>query len=130
MNPRPLSPHLEVYHFGHTMALSFAHRIAGLCLAAGLCAGVYWLMSVAEGETAYERVTVLLSAWYFKVLLFGWLAAFCYHLVNGLRHLAWDAGFGLEKHQARRSAALVLGVALLACIVVGWMFCRQRWGAP
>ena len=130
MTQRPLSPHLAVYHFGHTMTLSIAHRLTGVWLAAGLCTLVYWLMSVAEGEMAYERATLLLSAWYFKVLLLGWLAAFCYHLVNGLRHLAWDAGFGLEKRQARRSAVLVLGVALVGCIVVACLFWCRRWGAP
>ena len=60
MTQRPLSPHLQIYHFGHTMALSIAHRLAGLCLAAGLCALVYWLMSVADGEPAYERATAML----------------------------------------------------------------------
>jgi len=130
MTQRPLSPFLEIYHFGHTMALSIAHRITGVWLAAGLCALVYWLMSAAEGEMAYERATALLSGWCFRVLLLGWLAAFCYHLVNGLRHLVWDAGFGLEKRQARRSAALVLAVALLAFIALACWFCCRRWGAP
>jgi succinate dehydrogenase / fumarate reductase cytochrome b subunit len=130
MNQRPLSPHLAVYHFGHTMALSIAHRLTGLWMAAGLCALVYWLMSAAEGESAYEHATVLLSGWVFRVLLLGWLVAFCYHLVNGLRHLAWDAGFGLEKLQARRSAVAVVGVTLLAVSVVACLFWCRRWGAP
>jgi succinate dehydrogenase / fumarate reductase cytochrome b subunit len=129
MSQRPLSPHLQIYHFGHTMALSIAHRIAGLWLAAGICVLVYWLISLADGEAAYERATTLLSAWYFRVLLYSWLAGFCYHLVNGLRHLVWDAGFGLEKRQARRSAALVLVLALVAFATAGCLFyCLQRGG--
>ncbi len=130
MSQRPLSPHLSIYHFGHTMALSIAHRIAGLWLAAGMCVLVYWLNSLADGEAAYERATTLLSAWYFRVLLFSWLAGFCYHLVNGLRHLVWDAGFGLEKLQARRSAALVVVVALTAFLVATWLFCTLHRGSP
>ena len=130
MTQRPLSPHLQIYHFGHTMALSIAHRIAGLWLAAGLCTLVYWLVSVADGEQAYEQATALLSAWYFRVLLLGWLAAFCYHLINGVRHLLWDAGLGLEKQQARRSAALVVLLALAAFAVVAWLFYRMQRGAP
>lgn len=130
MSQRPLSPHLQVYHFGHTMALSIAHRVAGLWLAAGLCALVYWLASVAEGEQAYEHATALLSAWYFRVLLFSFLAGFCYHFVNGLRHLLWDAGIGLEKAQARRSAVLVVVAALAAFLVAAWLFCTLQRGAP
>ena len=130
MTQRPLSPHLQIYHFGHTMALSIAHRIAGLWLAAGLCTLVYWLLSVAEGEQAYEHATAVLSAWYFRVLLFGWLAAFCYHLINGVRHLVWDAGYGLEKLQARRSAVLVVLLALVTFAVAAWLFFGMQRGAP
>lgn len=130
MSQRPLSPYLRIYRFGHTMAFSFAHRITGVWMAFGLCALVYWLMSAAAGELAYERATQLLSGWVFRVLLLGWLAAFCYHLVNGLRHLAWDAGFGLEKKQARVSAALVLLLALVAFIVLACLFCCPRGGTP
>jgi succinate dehydrogenase / fumarate reductase cytochrome b subunit len=129
MTPRPLSPHLRIYHFGHTMTLSIAHRIAGLWLAAGLCALVYWLMSVADGELAYEHATALLSGWFFRVLLLGWLAAFSYHLVNGVRHLLWDAGYGLEKLQARRSAVLVVALALAVFVVAAWLFYCMRRGA-
>lgn len=130
MSQRPLSPHLSIYHFGHTMALSIAHRIAGLWLAAGVCALVYWLISAADGEQAYEHATALLTTWYFRVLLLGWLAGFCYHLVNGMRHLLWDAGVGLEKAQARRSAVLVVVVALAAFVATGWLFCRMMRGLP
>jgi succinate dehydrogenase / fumarate reductase cytochrome b subunit len=97
-----------VYRFLHTMALSILHRITGLWMALGLCTLVYWLASIAAGEDAYGRASTLLGAWYFRVLLLLWLAAYCYHFVNGLRHLAWDAGFGLEKLQARRTAKVVI----------------------
>ena len=99
MTERPLSPHLSVYRFMHTLALSILHRITGVWMALGLCALVYWLASVAAGESEYARASALLGSWYVRVLLLLWLAAYCYHFVNGLRHLAWDAGFGLEKLQ-------------------------------
>ena len=126
MRERPLSPHLGVYRFLHTMALSILHRIAGLWLALGLCVLVYWLASAAAGETEYERAIAALGGGFARVLLLSGLAAFCYHFVNGLRHLTWDAGLGLEKRQARRSAILVVVVAIgafafLACT----LFCPR-----
>jgi succinate dehydrogenase / fumarate reductase, cytochrome b subunit len=130
MTQQPLSPHLGIYRFAHTMALSILHRIAGVWMALGLCALVYWLMSIADGEAAYERATSVLSAWYFRVLLLTWLAAFCYHFVNGLRHLLWDAGYGLEKLQARRSARLVLALALAGFLLLGYLFCCSYRSAP
>jgi len=130
MTQRPLSPHLDIYRFAHTMALSIMHRIAGMWMALGLCVLVYWLMGIADGEAAYERATNVLSGWFFRALLLSWLAAFCYHLVNGLRHLAWDAGYGLEKLQARRSAKLVLALALGGFLVLGYLFFCSYRSAP
>ena len=113
MRARPLSPHLSIYRFMYTMALSIAHRIAGIALSVGLLLFAYWLMAAASGEQAYAAALGILSTPVVKVLLAGWLFAFVYHLCNGIRHLTWDAGIGMEKHEARRSAVVVLVVALL-----------------
>lgn len=130
MSERPLSPYLSVYRFIHTMALSILHRITGLWLAVGLCVLVYWLVSAAAGESEYARASALLSGWGFRVLLLLWLAAYCYHFVNGLRHLAWDAGFGLEKLQVRRTARLVVAVALIGFLVLAYLLFCPRAGVP
>lgn len=124
--PRPLSPHLSIYAFRHTMALSILHRFTGVWLAAGLLVFVGWLAGLAAGESAYACVLRLLSGWPMRILLLGWLAAFCYHLANGLRHLAWDLGVGLEKRSARRSAMVVLLAALALFATLGYLlFCPQ-----
>jgi succinate dehydrogenase / fumarate reductase cytochrome b subunit len=130
MSQRPLSPHLGIYRFAHTMALSFAHRASGVALTLGLGTLVYWLACAAAGEQAYERAVTLLSGWFFRLLLLAWLAAFCYHLINGLRHLAWDAGYGLEKLAARRSAKLVLVLALAGLLLFTYLFCCPYRSAP
>lgn len=130
MPQRPLSPHLGVYRFAHTMALSIAHRISGVALTFGTGTLVYWLMCAAAGESAYDRAVTLLSGWYFRLLLLAWLAAFCFHLVNGLRHLGWDAGYGLEKLQARRSARLVIALALAGLLLLAYLFFCPHRSAP
>jgi succinate dehydrogenase / fumarate reductase cytochrome b subunit len=113
MRARPLSPHLSIYRFMYTMALSIAHRIAGVALSVGLLLFAYWLMAAAAGEQAYAAALGILSTPVVKVLLAGWLLAFVYHLCNGIRHLTWDAGIGMEKHEARRSAVVTLVVTVL-----------------
>ena len=130
MPERPLSPHLSVYRFLHTMALSIVHRITGVWLAFGLCALVYWLVSAAAGESAYGRASALLGGWCFRVLMLGWLAAYCYHFVNGLRHLSWDAGFGLEKLQVRRTARVVIVLAVVGFLVTAYLLFCPRAGVP
>ena len=114
----------------YTMALSILHRFTGVLLALGLCALVYWLMSAAAGESAYERTSWLYRGWAFRVLLLAWLASYCFHFFNGLRHLAWDAGLGLERLHARRSARLVMVLAILAFLIAAWVLFWPRAGAP
>ena len=119
MAARPLSPHLTVYRFAYTMALSILHRITGLALAAGLVLLVCWLQALASGAAAYERFTVVTGHGLAHVVLAAWLVAFVYHLANGLRHLFWDAGWGLNKVQARRSALwVVLAVAIISLALI------------
>lgn len=129
MNDRPLSPHLTIYRLMYTMALSILHRITGVWLATGLCALVYWLMSAAAGEAPYLRAMALLGSAAGRILLLLWLAAFCYHFANGLRHLGWDAGLGLERRAARISGRLVVALALLAFLGTAYLlFCpRAGW---
>ncbi|HEU4592429.1 MAG TPA: succinate dehydrogenase, cytochrome b556 subunit [Steroidobacteraceae bacterium] len=123
MNTRPLSPHLGVYKFMYTMSLSIMHRITGLAASAGLLVFVWWLMALASGPGAYASVMRLLSSPVAKLLLIGFTFSFVYHFCNGIRHLVWDAGYGFERAQARRSAAVVVAAALLLTVVVVWLGC-------
>jgi succinate dehydrogenase / fumarate reductase cytochrome b subunit len=129
MPARPLSPHLSVYRFAYTMALSILHRITGVALSAGLLVLAAWLLSAAAGADSYAATVVVLSHWFFKALLVGWLLAFLYHFANGIRHLFWDAGIGLEKAQARRSAAIVIVAVLLALAFCLYVLFASAGGA-
>ncbi len=121
---RPLSPHIGIYRFMYTMALSILHRITGLWMALGLAVLVGWLSSAAAGESDYARATALLGSIVGRILLLLWLAAFCYHFANGLRHLAWDAGVGLERRAARLSGRIMLAAALIGFLAAAYvLFC-------
>ena len=130
MQDRPLSPHLSIYRFMYTMALSILHRITGVWMALGLGALVYWLMSAAAGEGEYAHATALMGSAFGRVLLLTWLAAFCYHFVNGLRHLAWDAGLGLERRAARLSGRLAVALALVGFLVAAYLLFCPHAGSP
>ena len=45
---RPLSPHLGIYRFQWTMALSILHRLTGVALGAGLVLLTWWLVAAAD----------------------------------------------------------------------------------
>lgn len=109
---RPLSPHLQVYRFAYTMALSILHRATGIALSVGMLLLAWWLVAAAGSEAGYAQVVTCLGSVPGKVVLFGFSFAFFYHLCAGLRHLAWDLGHGFEKATARRSGAAVVVVSL------------------
>jgi succinate dehydrogenase / fumarate reductase cytochrome b subunit len=126
MSERPLSPHLQVYKFFPTMFLSILHRITGVWLTLGLLALAYWLTSAGAGEEDYERALALLGSWPVQLLLLAWLAAWCYHFFNGLRHMGWDASINIEKAQIRRTRWVVVGLAGSAWLLFAWLlFCGR-----
>lgn len=125
---RPLSPHLQVYKPQLTSVLSIAHRATGVALAVGTLLLVWWLVAAATGESAFADVQVFIGSWYGRLLLFGWSYALFYHLCNGLRHLFWDAGKGLELETAYTTGRLVIATSILLTIGV-WVWGYAQMGA-
>ncbi len=111
---RPLSPHLGIYRWQLTMALSILHRMSGVFLGIGAVVMVIVLASIASGSSQFETVQSWLAHPIGLLLLFGWTFALYLHLANGVRHLVWDAGVALEKHTANRSGLFVIAFAVLA----------------
>jgi succinate dehydrogenase / fumarate reductase cytochrome b subunit len=121
MTERPLSPHLSVYRmYRYTLLTSVTNRATGVVLSAGLVLLVYWLVAVASGGNAYSSARHVLSLGALKAVYLILLAAFSYHLVAGIRHLIWDTGAGLERAQAKRSAAIVVIASLLLFVGLAW----------
>jgi succinate dehydrogenase / fumarate reductase cytochrome b subunit len=112
---RPLSPFM-MYRWQYTNTLSILHRATGCALSVGLLLFVYWLVAAASGAEAYANAQAVFAHPLIKALLVGFSFAFFYHLLNGVRHLAWDTGHGFEKKKARMSGwvAFLGAVALTA----------------
>jgi len=123
MNQRPLSPHLGVYKFTYTMTLSILHRITGVASSVGFLVFAWWLMALASGPNSYETAMRYLSSPLGKLLLVGFTFSFVYHFCNGIRHMVWDTGRGLERAQARRSGWFVIVAALLLTALLIWFGC-------
>ena len=119
---RPLSPFMfpTWYQFQLTSALSILHRLTGIALAVGSILLACWLIAVAAGGQLFAATHAFIASPIGVLLLFGWSAAFFYHLCNGIRHLAWDAGYGFELRHAYRSGYAVL-VATVVLTVLAWL---------
>ena len=125
-DPRPLSPHLQVYRWQLTSVLSILHRFTGVALSVGTILLVWWLVAAAEGPESYERAQTFLGSWVGRILLFGWSLALFYHLCNGLRHLWWDTGRGFELRQVYAGGWFVLA-ATIVLTAAAWGLGLSQW---
>ena len=119
-NNRPLSPHLQVYRWGLHMALSIRHRVTGSALGFGTLLLAWWLMAIAAGPGQYSQFQNFILHPFGRLVLFGLSYALIFHLLNGIRHLYWDMGLGLEVKSVQRSGKGVVALSLVLTIAV-WL---------
>ena len=123
---RPLSPFLH-YRWQYTNTLSILHRITGVLLAGCFFLLVYWLAAAAAGPERYAGALRCLGSPLTQVVLCGGLASFCFHLLNGVRHLFFDLGRGFDLATARRSGwAVAIGAIVLA--LLAWRILKGHLG--
>jgi|SRR5690606_28373107 len=121
---RPLSPHLQVYRWQWTMAMSILHRITGVALVPGALGLVWWLLALAGPPEHYQRFTDCVGSPLGLAFAVAFLAALVYHFLNGIRHLAWDTGWGLDLPTAFRTGMVVLGLGVLLLGLLAWLLLR------
>jgi succinate dehydrogenase / fumarate reductase cytochrome b subunit len=117
---RPLSPHLQVYKPQITSVISIFHRITGCALSVGTALLVWWLVAAATSDSAFATVSAVIHTWLGHLVLFGWTAALWYHFCAGIRHLAWDAGYGFELPQVHATGRLVV-IATVVLTLLTWL---------
>jgi succinate dehydrogenase / fumarate reductase, cytochrome b subunit len=126
-DPRPLSPHLQIYRWQLTSVMSILHRITGIGLAVAAVLLVSWLGTAADGTEPFARMQGFLGSPLGLIVLFGCTVALFYHLCNGMRHLVWDTGHGLDLKSVYLGGWLVLaGTATLT--ILTWGVGLARWG--
>jgi succinate dehydrogenase / fumarate reductase, cytochrome b subunit len=118
---RPLSPDIQIYRPQLTSVLSISHRVTGVALSVGTPLLVAWLIAVGAGPHAYSFALSFTNSWFGLLLMLAWTFSFFFHFCNGMRHLAWDAGYGFELRTIYVSGWTVL-VASTALTVVAWSF--------
>lgn len=117
-HPRPLSPFLQIYRWPVTMATSIVHRVTGAALAAGTLLVAWWLIAIVMGDEQYNLFSKVARSPLGQLILFGFVWSLAYHLLNGIRHLAWDLGYGFNKQTASRTGVLVFALSILSAVAV------------
>ena len=124
---RPLSPHLGIYRWQLTMTLSIVHRATGIAVAVGMLLVIAAVLALAAGADSYAQIQALCASKIGTLLLIGWTWSLCFHLCNGVRHLAWDTGWGFEIPRAYATGWSVVVLSLLMTILV-WVCVFTRGG--
>ena len=115
---RPLSPHLTIWRWQVTRLSSIMHRATGMALSAGAIVLAWWLVSISNGPEGYDSFMVYAAMPLGVIVLFGFTWSFAFHFFNGIRHLAWDLGYGFDKHVATKTGFLVFALSFLVAIAV------------
>jgi succinate dehydrogenase / fumarate reductase cytochrome b subunit len=116
---RPLSPHLQIYKPQLTSVLSITHRGTGVLLTVGAFFLTCWLLALADGPAQFTRLQAHLTSWYGQCLVYAFVFSLYFHLCNGIRHLFWDVGLGLDIDVAYKTGyAVIAGTIILTIITL------------
>jgi succinate dehydrogenase cytochrome b subunit len=120
---RPLSPFMTIYKWPITMATSITHRVTGIAISVGMILVAWGLIALASGPELYQPFTAAMGSIVGLIVLAGFLLSLVYHFLNGIRHLAWDMGYGFAVQTANRTGVLVIALSILvtaALFACGW----------
>ena len=106
-NNNPLSPHLQIYKWQISSLLSIAHRIIGVINIAAISLICFWVMSLSFGEATYEITKIFFQSFFGKFLIIFLSWSFSFHILNEIRHLAWDLGYGFDLKISKITGVLV-----------------------
>ena len=114
----PLSPHLQIYKWQISSLLSITHRIVGVINIFAISLICLWVMSLLLGDNSYELTKSFLQSFFGKFLIIALCWTFSFHILNEVRHLAWDYGYGFDLKISKLTGALViLGSFVLTLII-------------
>ena len=104
----PLSPHLQIYKWQISSLLSITHRIVGVLNILAITLICFWTMSLLLGAESYKVINIFFKSFFGKFLIVGLCWTFSFHILNELRHLFWDLGYGFDLKVAKITGVFVL----------------------
>ena len=106
-NKNPLSPHLQVYRWQISSLLSITHRIVGVLNFFIITLICIWTLSLLLGQNNYELINFFLNTVFGKFMIISICWTFSFQILNEVRHLLWDLGYGFDLKIAKITGLLV-----------------------
>ena len=116
---RPLSPHIFIYSFIPTMAMSILHRATGIAMYFGTLLVAWWLIATASGPFAYDVAAGFFASPVGLVILFGYTWVLIHHMLGGVKHLVWDTG-AIGPREVNTAIAIAQPIASFIITVLLW----------
>ena len=104
----PLSPHLQIYKWQISSLLSITHRIVGVINILSITIICFISLSLLLGAESYQIINNFFKSFFGKFIIIGLCWTFSFHILNELRHLAWDLVYGFDLKVAKITGVLVL----------------------
>jgi len=114
----PLSPHLQIYRWHLSMILSIAHRIIGVVNSIAIILICLWTISLLFGEENYEFIKILFQSLFGKLLITSLSWSFSFHILNEIRHLIWDLGYGFDLKISKITGIITIIGSLALTILI------------
>ena len=114
----PLSPHLQIYKWQISSLLSITHRIVGVVNIAAITLISFFVIFLMCGEQNYGMVNTFLQSFFGKFIMVGLSWSFSFHVLNELRHLLWDIGFGYDLKTSRITGAITVAGSFVLAIAI------------
>ena len=112
----PLTPHLQIYKWHISSLLSITHRITGVINAIAISAICIWLLFVIKNEKIL--LDNMLSGFFGKFISISLSWTFSFHILNEIRHLIWDAGYGFDPKFSKITGYATLILSFLFAIII------------
>ncbi len=116
---RPINLDLTSFSYPPMVIASILHRISGVVLFLLLPMMLYFFSLSLQSSISFSQLQAKLGEPGYKFFLWAFGAALIYHVLAGIRHLVMDCGWGESLVAARRSAQVVIVLALILMLGFG-----------
>jgi len=120
----PLSPHLQIYSWNISSLLSITHRIVGVINTIAIIFICLWLVLLSFGESNYEFIQIFSQSFSGKFFTIALSWSFSFHILNEIRHLAWDMGYGFDLKTSQITGIITISGSFILAILI-YLFARN-----
>ena len=99
----PLSPHLQIYRWHISSLLSITHRIIGII---NFIIIILLSILLIFYDNYFQTFQLFAQSFFGKFLVISICWSFSFHILNEVRHLVWDLGFGFDLKIAKITGIL------------------------